>query len=49
MGGTAHWGCYTTAPAYFTESCHKLNLEDIDRRNLLKFAAFLGEEKDPGP
>ena len=41
-------GCYSTALAYFTESCHKLNLEDIDRRDLLTFAAFLGNEKKQG-
>ena len=29
---------YTTALNYFTESCHKLNLEDIDRKDLLKFS-----------
>lgn len=42
-------GCYSTALSYFQESCHKLNLEDIDRRDLLKFAAYLGEEKSQGP
>jgi integrase len=40
---------YTTALVYFTESCHKQNLVDIDRRDLLKFAAFLREEKDQAP
>jgi hypothetical protein len=28
---------YSTALAYFIESCHKLNLEEIERRDLLKF------------
>jgi integrase/recombinase XerD len=42
-------GCYSTALSYFTESCHKLNLEDIDRRDLLTFSAFLGGEKNQGP
>ena len=37
---------YTTALTYFTESCHKLNLEDIDRMDLLKFCAFLRDEKN---
>jgi integrase/recombinase XerD len=32
---------YSTALAYFVESCHKLNLEEIDRKDLLKFHAFL--------
>jgi integrase len=40
---------YTTALDYFTESCHKQNVVDIDRRDLLKFAAFLREEKDQAP
>jgi len=37
---------YSTALSYFAESCHKLNLEEIDRRDLLKFSAFLRDEKD---
>jgi integrase len=40
---------YTTALSYFTESCHKLNVEDIDRKDLLKFCAFLREEKKQAP
>src|SRR6202165_1539194 len=40
---------YSTALAYFVESCHKLNLEDIDRKDLLKFSAFLRDEKDQAP
>lgn len=40
---------YTTALAYFVESCRKINLEDIERRDLLKFAAFLREEKELEP
>ncbi|MGA2357510.1 MAG: tyrosine-type recombinase/integrase [Terriglobales bacterium] len=42
-------GCYSTALAYFTESCHKMNLEEIDRHDLLKYANFLQTEKDQGP
>ena len=34
---------------YFVESCHKLNLEEIDRKDLLKFSAFLRDEKDQAP
>ncbi len=30
---------YTTALNYFTESCPKLYLEDIERKDLLKFCA----------
>jgi len=40
---------YTTALNYFTESCHKLNIEDIERKDLLKFCAFLREEKKQSP
>ncbi len=40
---------YTTALNYFTESCHKVNVADIDRKDLLKFSAFLRDEKDQAP
>ena len=40
---------YSTALAYFVESCHKLNLEDIDWRDLLKFHAFLRDDKEQAP
>jgi hypothetical protein len=40
---------YTTALNYFTESCPKLSLEDIDRKDLLKFSAFLRDEKEQAP
>ena len=40
---------YTTALNYFTESCHKQNLDDVDRRDLLKFSAFLRDEKEQAP
>jgi len=40
---------YTTALNYFTESCPKLHLEDLERRDLLKFAAFLRDEKEQAP
>jgi integrase len=40
---------YTTALDYFTESCHKQNVIDIDRYDLLKFSAFLREQKDQAP
>jgi integrase/recombinase XerD len=42
-------GCYSTALTYFTESCHKQTLEEIDRRDLLKYASFLQTDKDQGP
>ena len=40
---------YTTALSYFTESCPKLYLHDIERRDLLKFIAFLREKKNQSP
>ena len=40
---------YSTALAYFVESCHKVNLQEVDRRDLLKFAAFLRDEKEQAP
>ena len=40
---------YTTALNYFTESCPKLYLEDIERKDLLKFSAFLRDEKEQAP
>ena len=40
---------YSTALAYFQESCSKLYLEDIERKDLLKFAAFLRDDKDQAP
>jgi integrase/recombinase XerD len=40
---------YSTALAYFVESCHKINLADVERKDLLKFAAFLRDEKDQAP
>ena len=40
---------YTTALSYFQESCPKLHLEDISRKDLLKFSAFLREEKEQAP
>jgi len=43
------FGVYSTALSYFLESCHKLNVEDIDRHDLLVFSAFLAEEKEQGP
>ncbi|MFZ0135962.1 MAG: phage integrase SAM-like domain-containing protein [Candidatus Sulfotelmatobacter sp.] len=40
---------YTTALNYFTESCHKLDLDEIERKDLLKFSAFLRDEKKQAP
>lgn len=40
---------YSTALSYFVESCHKLNLEEVDRKDLLKFSAFLRDDKEQAP
>jgi len=40
---------YSKSLAYFTESCPKLHLEDIERRDLLKFSAFLRDDKNQSP
>jgi integrase/recombinase XerD len=40
---------YTTALNYFTESCRKLYLHEIERYDLLKFAGFLRDEKNQSP
>jgi integrase/recombinase XerD len=36
---------YTTALGYFAESCHTLYAQDLERRDLLRFAAFLRDKK----
>jgi len=33
---------------YFQESCHKTYVQDIERKDLLKFSAFLRYEKEVG-
>jgi integrase/recombinase XerD len=40
---------YTTALVYFQESCPKLYLDDIERADLLKFSAFLRDQKKQSP
>jgi len=40
---------YRTALGYFQESCPKLYLDDIERRDLLKFSAFLRDDKEQAP
>jgi len=40
---------YTTALHYFQESCHRQYVEEITRTDMLKFAAFLRDEKDQSP
>jgi integrase/recombinase XerD len=43
------YAAYQTALNYFTESCLKLYVEDIDRKDLPKFSAFLRDEKEQAP
>ena len=40
---------YTTALNYFSESCQKFYLEDIERHDLLKFSAFLRDQTNQSP
>lgn len=40
---------YTTSLDYFTESCRKMHLSDIERKDMLKFHAFLRDEKEQSP
>jgi len=40
---------YKTALEYFQESCHKQFVEDIDRKDMLNFSAFLRDDKDQSP
>ena len=40
---------YTVALQYFAESCSKLYVEDIERADMLRFAAFLRDEKRQAP
>ena len=40
---------YKTALNYFTECCTKATLEEIQRADLLKFAAFLRDKKNLSP
>ena len=43
------YSAYATALRYFQESCPKQRLEDVERKDLLKFAAFLRDEKEQSP
>src|SRR5215470_1265047 len=40
---------YSTALGYFQECCPKLYLDDIERGDLLKFSAFLRDQKQQSP
>ena len=43
------WLGYRVSLGYFQESCEKCFLEDIERRDLLRFAAFLRDTKKLAP
>lgn len=43
------YSAYSTALAYFLDSCHKLHVEDIEKRDLLKFSVYLRDEKHQSP
>src|SRR5437588_8030392 len=43
------WAAYSTGLGYFQESCPKLYLEEIERGDLLKFSAFLRDQKEQSP
>jgi integrase/recombinase XerD len=43
------FAAYGTALAYFVDCCPKLYLQDIERKDLLKFCAFLRDEKQQAP
>jgi len=43
------WAAYSTALGYFQKSCPKLYLDDIERGDLLKFSAFLRDQKLQSP
>ena len=43
------YAAYSTALAYFQESCPKIYLDEINRKDLLKFSAFLRDEINQSP
>jgi integrase/recombinase XerD len=43
------FAAYKVTLEYFAEACRKLYIQDIDRRDLLKFAVFLRDEKQQSP
>jgi hypothetical protein len=43
------FAAYFKSLDYFSESCPKIYLEDLERRDLLNFAAFLRDEKELHP
>jgi hypothetical protein len=49
VGANRAGAACSTALAYFAESCHKLSLTDIERKDMLRFAAFQRDEKEQSP
>jgi integrase/recombinase XerD len=43
------YAAYNTALSYFTQFCPKIYVRDIERSDLLKFSAFLRDEKELHP
>jgi integrase/recombinase XerD len=43
------YAAYSTALGYFQENCHKLYVQEIQRKDLLKFIAFLRDTKEQSP
>jgi integrase len=43
------FNAYSNALLYFQESCTKAHIEDVDRLDLVKYAAFLRDEKGHAP
>jgi integrase/recombinase XerD len=43
------YAAYSKALEYFLESCKKPYLADVDRRDLLRYSAFLRNEKELAP
>src|SRR6202166_2680698 len=43
------YAAYDLSLRYFSDSCTKMYLDEIERKDLLKFAAFLRDEKEQGP
>jgi integrase len=40
---------YSVALEYFRESCHRMRVQDVTRKDMLMFAAFLRDEKEQSP
>lgn len=45
----ATWEAYSISFGYFQESCKKANLEGLERKDMLAFAAFLRDKKRLSP